>query len=388
MEVDNDLTEKEMADLQRQYLKEKEERSAREETEQLISEEITRQSKEEAEREQDLRKSEERQHERRRGLQHYDDEDIDNELLVSLQASKEEDDRRKREEERKRDHERERQREMPWDNNRRNLHEAIQNRFAQLQEETERRQRMREDTLSFTEEDRVNIDNDAELERVLQESREEAEREKERVLREQLEKEHLEREERETLLQEQLEYERALLRSKEDEERLARQLIREDQDRAYQESLENDRAKEEAKLREEKEIQEKQHREQEQLEQEELNDAIELSKTLTEEARRERDLRKLVKMLPPEPEASDPNAIRLVIQLPSGERLERYFNLGDTIGDIKTFVDTRSLEENGKMVVPLEYNLVTYPRKVWGDMSMKLMDTHFRKRELIRVELV
>jgi len=250
---------------------------------------------------------------------------------------------------------------------------------------------MRQDTRSFTEEDQVNIDNDDdELQRAIRASREVTEREeerRERVLHEQREREHQE------ALEEQLEIERVLLRSKEEEERLARQLIREEQDRAYQESLENDRAKEEAKLREE---QEKQKQEQERLEKErleretmeqeqELMDAIQLSQILTEE-RRQQDLQNRVKTLPPEPSPSDPNAIRLVMQLPSGARIERFFNLGDTFGDVRTFVDTRRLEENGKLVVPVNYNLVTYPRQVWGDMNMKLVDTPFRKRELIRVE--
>jgi len=200
----------------------------------------------------------------------------------------------------------------------------------------------------------------------------------------------------EALLEEQRQYDRALLLSQEEEERAIRARVLAEQDRAYQQSLEDDRAKEEVRIREEqhaRDLIEKERAEhaahEREQEQRELLDAIQLSQTLTEGAQRERKLRELVHTLPPEPAATDQDALRLLVQLPSGSKIERFFRSSDTFGDVRTFVETRALEEWGGLEVPTRFVLVTdYPRKVWGDMQAKLSEAEFRKRALLRVEQI
>jgi len=187
--------------------------------------------------------------------------------------------------------------------------------------------------------------------------------------------------------EEEMELERALLLSKEQEEREARQRLLEEQDQAYQESLARDKAKEEQQRQEEDRLRWEQLMKEREEEEQELADAIHLSESLTHMSQKERDIRRRLAELPPEPSESDPSAVHLVIQLPSG-RIERFFRLNSTFYEVKIFVASRTLEEFGGLKLPENYNLVTdFPRRVWDNLGLKLYDAGFQKRQLLRVEV-
>lgn len=100
-----------------------------------------------------------------------------------------------------------------------------------------------------------------------------------------------------------------------EEERQARELVKSEQDKAYQESLDADRAKEEAKLNNIK--MEKQRKEKAENER------------LAEEARKEAIRVNVESSLPPEPADTINNVHKIKVRLPGGKHLERRF-LPDT----------------------------------------------------------
>jgi len=166
-------------------------------------------------------------------------------------------------------------------------------------------------------------------------------------------------------------------------EALDQKHIREEQDRAYEESLLQDREKEEQRIREAREHDERLY--QAEIETE-LAAAIRLSEELTNLSRVEQRLKAL--RLPDEPKNFlDDQAIRVVVQFPTGEKSERSFYLSDRIGDVRNFVQKMGLEENGNIPVPENFRLVTdFPRQVWGEEDMHLRAAQFKKRVLMRVE--
>lgn len=98
---------------------------------------------------------------------------------------------------------------------------------------------------------------------------------------------------------------------KEEDERTARELVKWEQDQAYRESLEADRAKEEAKRHQERVLHEERRR-------------VESEKE--EEAARKEAYRKQVEAsLPPEPLDQGDNIAKIRFRLPKGENLERRF---------------------------------------------------------------
>ncbi|CAH0551359.1 unnamed protein product [Brassicogethes aeneus] len=98
---------------------------------------------------------------------------------------------------------------------------------------------------------------------------------------------------------------------KEEAERAERELVKWEQDMAYRESLEADRAKEEAK------------RKQEQLETE-TKQRIENQKA-EEDAKREAQRKKAEASLPPEPEVGDGDVTKIRFRFPTGENVDRRF---------------------------------------------------------------
>ncbi|XP_033640720.1 FAS-associated factor 2-like [Asterias rubens] len=123
--------------------------------------------------------------------------------------------------------------------------------------------------------------------------------------------------------------------------------LRQQQDEAYHESLRQDREKErkrqEEKDRKDKEIE------------------AQLEKELEEQRKvQEREELKLAKAasLPAEPEPEDPEAIRIVVKLPCGARLERRFLKTEPLQIIYDFVFVQD-------DAPTEFKLMTnYPRRV------------------------
>lgn len=145
------------------------------------------------------------------------------------------------------------------------------------------------------------------------------------------------------------EYEQDLTSARMDrEQRSQNQLLRQQQDQAYLESLKQD--------------QEKARRKQEQ--EEAQRRALELERQKVEEERerenailnRKSQLRKQLAETP-QPDASNPLAIKLIIKLPTGNRFERVFLKTDPLSQLYEFVFSN--EE-----CPLNFEIVTnFPRK-------------------------
>ena len=104
------------------------------------------------------------------------------------------------------------------------------------------------------------------------------------------------------------------------EERSFNQSLREEQDQAYLESLRADQEKERKKREEAEQRQQEEERrlEEEREEQERLQD-VEKRKAEIREA------------MPVEPLGDDPNAIKILLKLPNGMRLERLFLKTDSL---------------------------------------------------------
>ena len=97
-------------------------------------------------------------------------------------------------------------------------------------------------------------------------------------------------------------------------ERHMNQSIREEQDAAFQETLRQDQEKE----RKKKEAEEARR----------LQEQAEQARVRAEQDRKERIARAKVDCagrIPPEPDKTDPQVVRIVIKLPEGQRLERRF---------------------------------------------------------------
>lgn len=113
------------------------------------------------------------------------------------------------------------------------------------------------------------------------------------------------------------------------EERNQTQLIRKEQDQAYEESLKADREK--AKLKKE-------------AAEAKLNAKLLAKQQIEDEIKKENEivnkriaLRKLL-LETPEPEASDPQALKLLIKLPTGSRHQRIFRRTDQLSELYKFV--------------------------------------------------
>ncbi|KAL1123568.1 hypothetical protein AAG570_002644 [Ranatra chinensis] len=110
-------------------------------------------------------------------------------------------------------------------------------------------------------------------------------------------------------------------------ERNLTQTIRREQDAAYLESLRADQEKERRRCEEE----EKRKRE------ETLQRELMLQEQLKKEAIQKAKI-DLASDIPVEPEQTDPEALRIVFKMPSGERIERRFLKSNTLKDVFNFV--------------------------------------------------
>jgi len=152
-----------------------------------------------------------------------------------------------------------------------------------------------------------------------------------------------------------------------------RRLYVREQDDAYETSMAIDRSK--ADYLKELERNEKNQKE-EQKRLEKLKEK--------EKDERERFLKALELSLPMEPEATDPNALHLTFRLPNGDRFSRFFLKSSTLKQVKNFVDSQEL--HGK-AIPLMYNFITdFPKEIWNNMALRLSETNFQKRQLLRIE--
>jgi len=166
-------------------------------------------------------------------------------------------------------------------------------------------------------------------------------------------------------------------------QREQRRLEKQEQDNAYHTSVLMDKYKEEQKKQ--KELDKKLQEEREKweiLEKQNLEKTLEAKKA-KEAKERELELQRIESTLPPEPVPTDPNAIQITFQLPTGEKVGRFFLRSDTIKTLKDFIDTRAL--HGKTIPPL-YNILEYPKKVCDQLDQKLSDTNWKKKELLRIE--
>lgn len=134
------------------------------------------------------------------------------------------------------------------------------------------------------------------------------------------------------------------------QERAARSLtqnLRQEQDQAYRESLRQDEEKEKRRREEQEKLQqeEAERREAEQRYQQEKENKIQLR------------IQKAAN-LPAEPNADDPECVRLLIKLPNGVRLDRCFRKSDSLEIIYDYVFVQD-------DVPDEFQLQTnYPRRI------------------------
>ncbi|XP_064597373.1 FAS-associated factor 2-like [Liolophura sinensis] len=130
------------------------------------------------------------------------------------------------------------------------------------------------------------------------------------------------------------------------DERTFNQTLRQQQDEAYRESLRADQEKE-RKKREEKE-------EKERVAQLARNEELENQRLLEERERQKEDLKTGI---PAEPPSDDPEAIRILLKLPSGTRLERRFRKSQSLKYLYYFVFCHA-------ECPDDFHIVTnFPRK-------------------------
>ncbi|XKL63719.1 hypothetical protein PGB90_006083 [Kerria lacca] len=150
--------------------------------------------------------------------------------------------------------------------------------------------------------------------------------------------------------------EQQVIECKEEEERAVREMIKVEQDQAYQRSLEMDRAKLEAK------------RKQEQLELEEQAKIEEAKQK--EAAKKEAHRRVLEAKLPPEPEDGTEKIIKFRIRVQQDQFLERKFLMTDTVQLLLDFLLVRGYDT-------ADYKLITsFPRR---DLTMTNKSSTFEE---------
>jgi len=166
------------------------------------------------------------------------------------------------------------------------------------------------------------------------------------------------------------------------EEDRARRNEMKEQDNAYLKSLKIDKAKAEEKKKKEREEKEKALQEQIKVQQEQIK--VQQEQRAKEE--KEALLKQKLSTLPPEPPTSDPNIVNLTFQLPTGERISRFFLKDNTFQEVKDFLDTRDLSGSS---IPASYNIISdFPKTIWDNLSLKLSETPFQRRQLLRLEQI
>jgi len=155
-------------------------------------------------------------------------------------------------------------------------------------------------------------------------------------------------------------------------ERIVRLNQIKEQDDLYQESLRRDKEKE--RLKEEEFMKQ---------ERESLETAFNISKKEDLLRKREKLLREIV--IPEEP-PKGPNIVDIKFVLPSGENLRRRFNIKQPFADLKDFIDTRHLSENGSLIIPEDYIFVTdFPRKEYRDFYQTLEGAGITRSEILKI---
>jgi FAS-associated factor 2 len=157
-------------------------------------------------------------------------------------------------------------------------------------------------------------------------------------------------------------YEETLLAARlEREERSFNQTLREQQDVAYQESLRADQEKE--RLRRESLEREKQ------VEQDAMQRQLDEIRRREEIVQRKEVLRQC---LPREPDPDDPDAIKILLKLPNGVRLERRFCKDDSLQSLHDYVFVHE-------AAPDDFQIVTnFPRRVLPSSPSLVDNDHHR----------
>jgi len=174
---------------------------------------------------------------------------------------------------------------------------------------------------------------------------------------------------------------------KEEQER-ERNLV-ETQDREFQESLQRDQERDKRKIEEENrlkmeeemrlkaEMEREEMRRKEEMEREERKKREEMERSERERKIKEQ-ARKVMNILPPEPEKSE-KTTELMIRLTDGSRINRRFLSTDPIELVFAFVATKEIIENKVLVTH-------YPRKTYSDGKMTLLDAGLHPQAAMFVE--
>lgn len=158
------------------------------------------------------------------------------------------------------------------------------------------------------------------------------------------------------------------LETREEEERAARELVKREQDQAYQQSLEADRAKEEARRRQELlEKQATQERE---------------SRLLEQQQQREAHRLQVESQLPTEPQEDDENITKIRFRLPKGETIVRRFQCATPLKVLLDFLVVQGYPST-------EYKVISsWPRRDLTSLDPKstLQDLKLCPQETVILE--
>jgi len=142
----------------------------------------------------------------------------------------------------------------------------------------------------------------------------------------------------------------------EQEERTRDRLLREEQEREFQQSLLEDQEKEKRIREERQRIEEKQREEAYQRQEEERKKQDKIKRQ-----------EELLNKLPPEPSAGE-GVTQLIFRLSDGSRLQRRFYRTDKLQLVYDFIDSKNIEQN-------DYDLVTnFPLRKFDDKTKTLAE--------------
>ncbi|KAJ1560756.1 hypothetical protein HK405_006065, partial [Cladochytrium tenue] len=149
--------------------------------------------------------------------------------------------------------------------------------------------------------------------------------------------------------------------------------IREQQEQAYQASLRADQEKEEKA---------RQERERQQREQEEEDRQLRLKAEKIEAKKRRRQ--QLRENLAAEPDAGEPDLVKISARLPGGDRVMRRFRAGDSVQTLYDFLESLELAP-----IPPEADVVvvtSYPRRALTERGLTLRDCGLFPSATVAVE--
>jgi len=167
-------------------------------------------------------------------------------------------------------------------------------------------------------------------------------------------------------------------RAERDERNLDRE-IRNEQEQAFQETLRQDQEREQRLAEEDRKRQEAEEEERRKREEEERIRRAEQDRV----ALIQQQKIDLVNEIPEEPESTDPTAVRVLIKLPGGQRLERRFLMSHSLKHIYYFVFCHPDSPN-------EFEIVSnYPKRRLAckptDEPISLAEAGFSKSEMLFV---